>query len=225
MINYTIGITRRLRSVLPARWFGATTPVLDTLLTALAVGWTAMFDLLRYTGMQTRIASASDVWLDIVAYDFFGSRLRRSTGQSDRIFRLVIRRNIFCPMGTRTALIVALHGLTGRAPLVFEPRNTSDTGGYGNMTRDAGGGVGYGTAGGWGNLSLPFQCFVTAFRPQINGVANLSGWNLPEAGYGVGALEYAGLETANGYIGDGEILAEMTRVAPVGAVIWANISS
>ena len=225
MVGDAVDIARRLRSVLPARWFGATTPILDALLAALAVGWAVMFNLLRYTGMQTRIASASDVWLDLIAQDFFGPRLRRSAGQSDRVLRRILRRNILRTLGTRIALIDALRDLTGREPLVFEPRNTSDTGGYGNLAGNAGGGASYCSAGGWGNLSLPFQCFVTAFRPRINGVANLSGWCLPEAGYGAGALEYAGIDAASGYISDGEILDEITRAAPVGTVLWTNISS
>lgn len=225
MIGDQADLARRLRSVLPARWFGVHTPVLNTLLDAVSAGWTFMYDLLQYTEKQTRIATASDIWLDLVAQDIFGSRLLRHTGQSDEAFRVVVRRNILRPLGTRTSLISALTDLTGRQPHVFEPHNTLDTGGYGCLGGALGGGIGYRVGGGWGNLTLPFQCFVTAFRPLINGVANLSGWSQPAGGYGVGALEYVGIDTANGHIGDADIFDEVARVVPVATVMWTRISS
>lgn len=228
MIGDQTDIAGRLRSVLPARWFGDATPVLDNLLNALATGWAYMFELLGYTQRQTRITSASDVWLDLVALDFFGPGLPRARGQSDQTFRPVVLRNILRSLGTRAALISAISDLTGRAPQVFEPRNTTDTGGYGSLAVTGsilGGGCGYCLKGGWGSLSLPYQCFVTAFRPHINGVANLSGWRMPMAGYGQGALEYVGADTAQGQIPDSEILAEIVRAVPVGVVVWTNISS
>lgn len=217
MIGDQRDIAHRLRSVLPARWFGTSTPVLDTVLYALATGWVDFYDLIAFTRLQTRLGSASAVWLDLISQDFFGSRLKRHDGQSDDAFRAIVRRNILRPLGTRRALTAALNDLTGRAPSIFEPANTSDTGGYC-------GGASYGAAGGWGNLSLPFQCFVTAYRPHLNGSAQLSGWNMPAAGYGAGALQYTGSDSANGVISDADILNEIARVVPVGTVIWANIA-
>jgi hypothetical protein len=216
---------RRLRAVLPSRWFGPATPVLDTLLGALATGWSQAFDLLGFTRLQSRIGSASNAWLDLTAYDFFGDRVVRRDGQTDNAFRPIVLRNILRPLATRSALISALQDLTGRRPIVFEPCNTSDTGGYGNIGTSAGGGVGYGVAGGWGNLGLPFQCFVTVFRPHINGAASLAGWSLSLSGYGTGDLAYLGVDGANGYIPDSAILAEVARVAPAGTVVWTNISN
>ncbi len=172
--------------------------------------------------------TASDMWLDLVGLDFFGPRLLRAPGQSDESFRAILLKNILRPLATRNALIAALTDLTGRVPTVFEPANPCDTGGYGGILRGgvaAGGGVGYGTAGGWGNLSLPFQCFVTAYRPHLNGAANLSGWAVAAAGYGIGALEYVGSDMAQGQITDKSILQEISNVCPVGIVVWARIAS
>jgi hypothetical protein len=228
MIGDQEEIAYRLRSVIPARWFGGSTPVLDTVLGALGAGWASLFNLLRYSGQQTRIATASDIWLDLVGLDYFGSRLPRALGQSDQSYRWVLLKNILRPLGTRSALIAALADLTGRVPTIFEPANPSDTGGYAGILAGrvvSGGGLGYGTAGGWGNLSLPFQCFVTAYRPYINGAANLSGWTMAAAGYGVGALEYVGADTAQGQITDSAISLEISKVCPVGLVVWVRIAS
>ena len=225
MVGDQNDIVRRLRAVLPSRWFGSATPVLDTLLDALATGWRQGFDLLGFTRLQSRIGSASNAWLDLVAYDFFGHRLVRRDGQTDSAFRPIVIRNILRPLATRSALISALQDLTGRRPIVFEPSNTGDTGGYGNIVTSAGGGAGYGIAGGWGALGLPFQCFVTVYRPQINGAANLPGWSSSLSGYGTGTLAYLGVEGANGYISDSQIFAEVARVAPAGTVVWTNISN
>ena len=58
-------------------------------------------------------------------------------------------------------------------------------------------GLGYGVAGGWGNLALPFQAFVTVERgtaPGAGGSSNSAngqaGWGSPIGGYGVGAIGY-----------------------------------
>ena len=221
-------IARRLRAVIPTQWFGDVTPVLDTLLGGLASAWAYIFQLLEYTRQQTRLATVSDIWLDLAAQDFFGNYIRRLPGQSDTDFRLVVKRAIFREYGTRRALVEAMIDLTGRAPVIFEPRNPTDTGGYGNSGfagQTLGGGIGYGTGGGWGSLALPFQYFVTAFRPTVNGVANVSGWCVPVAGYGIGALAYTDPDAIPGHISDQNIMTEMVRVAPVGVVIWTRISS
>ena len=74
----------RLRAVLPTRWFPDSAPVLDGLLSGLASGWSWAYQQLQYVKAQTRIATATDVWLDIIAHDFFGNRLVRRTGQERR---------------------------------------------------------------------------------------------------------------------------------------------
>jgi hypothetical protein len=212
-------IATRIKAVLPGRWFADTTPVLDDLIAGLAWAWSWVYSLLTYVRMQTRIATATDVWLDVVANDFFGNRLQRRTGQSDDAFRLLIQTNLLREHGTRASIISALRNLTGRAPAVFEPMRTTDTGGY------TLGGVGYGSAGGWGNLSLPFQCFVTAFRPSGIGIALVSGWGCPVGGYRAGALEYASLAMVQGQVTDGDIMAAVAEVLPVASIAWTRIQN
>jgi hypothetical protein len=180
--------------------------------------------LLQYVQAQTRIASASDVWLDVIALDFFGNSLVRRTGQSDSAFRDRIQRELLRERGTRAAVVATLTDLTGRAPRLFEPGRTTDTGGYGSL-KGAGGGAAYGAAGGWGSLNLPFQCFVTAYRPLGSGIATVSGWGLHAGAYGVGALEYASLAMVQSQVTDQDIYTAIAEVMPAATIGWTAITN
>jgi hypothetical protein len=211
-------ILRRIRAVLPARWFADTSPVLDGVLSGLAAGWAWVYGLLGFVIAQTRIATATGVWLDMIARDCFGTRLSRRGGQADDAFRARILRELLRERGTRGALGAVLLDLTGRAPVIFEPARIADTGAYGVAT-------GYGVAGAWGSLSLPYQCFVTAFRPHGNGIAQVSGWGAPAGGYGRGALEYASLGMVQGQVTDADINAAIADVLPAATVAWTRITN
>ncbi len=115
-------------------------------------------------------------------------------------------------MATRSALVTALAELTGADPIIFEPARTSDTGGY------RVGGVAYGVSGGWGNLALPYQLFITIARPVGGGIAQL-------AGYGTGGIPVYGSvswETAN--ISDAELFAAVPPLLPAGTIAWCRLS-
>jgi hypothetical protein len=209
----------RIKAVLPTRWFADDTPILDGLLSGVAWGWAWVYSLYSYVQAQTRIATASDVWLDVIADDFFGSKLQRRSGQSDDAFRLLIESSLLSEHGTRQAVINAVQNLTGRPPDVFEPIRTTDTGGY------ASAGLGYGVAGGWGSTALPFQCFVTVCRPFDSGIALVSGWGGAAGAYGTGALEYASLAMVQGQVTDQDINAAIAGVLPVATIAWTRISN
>jgi len=123
---------QRLRAQLPP-WFGdaASSPILNGLLQGLAYGWAYFYALLVYARLQTRIKTATDGWLDMIASDFFGLTLQRKTGQSDASFRANIVANLFRERGTRNAIIKVLTDLTGRPPTIIEPSRPMDTGVYG----------------------------------------------------------------------------------------------
>jgi len=214
----------RLRAVLPARWFPDRALVLDGLLGGLAAGWSWVHEILQYVREQSRIVTASDVWLDIIALDFFGNRLIRQSGQNDTTFRWRIQREMFRQRGTRQAIIGTLEDLTGRTPTIFEPAWTADTGGYTSLN-GAGGGIAYGLAGGWGSLDLPFQCFVTAYRPSGSGIASVCGWGGSSGGYGSGAIEYASLDMVKGQVTDADIYRAVAEVLPIAAVGWTKITN
>lgn len=214
---------RRLRTVLPARWFPDVAPVLDSLLSGLASGWTVIYGSLQFVRAQTRIATASGVWLDIIGRDFFGLSLSRRPDEGDASYRRRIQLELFRERGTRAAVTSVLSDLTGRSPVIFEPARTTDTGGYGSAAAAATG-LSYGVAGGWGSLQLPFQSFVMAYRPAGSGIALVSGWGQGAGGYGIGNIEYGNLDMIEGQVTDADIMAAVASVLPIASTVWLAIS-
>ena len=213
----------RLRAVLPACWFPDTTPTLDTLLGGLGSAWVLIYSILQYVTSQARITSATDIWVDLIAWDFFGWRLKRRPSESDDALRGRIMLEMFRERATRFAVESALRDLTGRAPIIFEPARTSDTGGY--TSRDGqGGGIAYNATGGWGNLGLPFQCFVTAYRPPGTGIGLVAGWGCFAGGYGAGSVEYASLDMIVAQVTDTDIYSAVTGVLPAATIGWTQIT-
>lgn len=247
----------RLKAVLPPTWFPNTSqgqptnsPVLDGLLNGIAWGWAQSYSLLQFAKQQTRIATASGVFLDMIAADFFGLFIKRRNAELDSPFRTRIQKELFREKGTRAGLIKALTDLTGRVPGVFEPAYPLDTGGYGHNPMTAGTGLGYNVAGGYGSLLLPFQFFLTPYRPTGGGVASVAGWggliespltdgnghqigNLTviapfygmPGGWGVGAIEYASLSMVNTPVTDQNIYDEINDVRPAATIAWTSIRS
>lgn len=216
---------RRLRAALPRRWFPDDAPVLVGMLTGFAAVWANLYALLQYVVQQSRLATVSGVFLDMVATDYFGTRIVRNAGEPDTHFRRRILAEILRPRATRAAVDQALFDLTGQHPIIFEPANATDTGGY-NI-----GGVGYNVAGGWGSILLPFQAFITAFRPAGGGIASVSGYgNIAQGiastgglgGYGVGAIEWADLEQITGAITDADIYATVAAAMPIATIGWTR---
>lgn len=184
----------RLRAVLPTGWFPDQSPVLDAVLTGIAYSLSWVYSLIQYARLQTRLLTATDVFLDILAYDFLGTRLSRFSGETDSHFRARIKHEILRSKGTRAALIQALQELTGYAPIVFEPSNSTDIGGgYNGPT------MGYGASGYYGSLELPYQAFVTAFRPP------------------------ASINVGPNAISDADIYAAAAAVIPAATVAWVQI--
>lgn len=214
----------RLRAALPARWFPDQAQVLDAMLSGVAWAWSWCYGIIEYVRAQTRISTASDIWLDVIAADFFGGSLARRAGEDDDLLRRRILRELFRDRATRAALADVLIGLTGRAPLTFEPARATDTGGYGGSTQHVTG-CAYGGAGGWGSLNLPFQCFVQAFRPTGSGIALIAGWGTQAGGYGIGTEQYASLSMIQGQVTDPEISQAVASVMPAASIAWLRIGS
>lgn len=225
----------RIRAVLPGRWFpvqgaGETTPtpILDAVLLGLGTAWAAIYALRAFVIAQARIATASGVWLDFIAVDFFGRTILRQLNEGDAAFSRRIRGELLRPRGTRAAMIRALYDLTGRTPRVFEPAHPPDTGGWGHEGMTLGTGLAYGLAGGWGSLQLPYQCFVTAYRPAGGGVADVSGYYLGSGwaggGYGVGAIQWISEAMFTGAVTDADIYETTARTMPAATVAWTGVT-
>jgi hypothetical protein len=217
----------RLWAVLPKRWFAEQGPNLGALLSSIATPWVWLYNLITYVIIQTRLATATDVWLDLMGVDYFGYRLPRKTNEADFSYRTRIQAALLQEAATRSAVSAGLQGLTGTSPVIFEPANCMDTGSYGILSGPGnmpGTGMAYGQAGGWGSLQLPLQFFITATCPATPGVGMLAGYSTSAGGYGAGSISYIDLSLLPGHVTDADIQATLCSLLPVNAVAWLRIN-
>lgn len=214
-------ITTRLQLSLPKQWFQTDGTVIGAILGALATSWAWAYSLYAYIKLQSRILSATDGWLDVIAGDFFGAAVTRKASQSDASFRTAIIINLFRERATRKAIITVLTQLTGRAPVIMEPQRPADTGAYGASI------CGYGSAGVYGSMLIPSQAFVLAYRPASSGIPMVAGYGNAPAGYGVASQggEYASISMVQGAVQDADIYAAIDSVKPAATTLWTKISS
>ncbi len=212
-------VFNRLKSVVP-RWFGDTAPVRDALLQGFAQAGSFIYSLYAYSKLQTRIKTATDGWLDMIAADFFGTWLLRKAGQSDAVFRNWIIVNLLRERATRYSIQKVLQDLTGRAPVISEPLRPLDTGGYGV------GGVGYGVGTAtYGSMAVgPYQAWVIAYRVNGAGIPYVAGYSVPTGGYSQASrAELADISDANANADDAAIYAAIDSVKPAGTIVWTQI--
>lgn len=212
----------RLKSALPQRWFGSTAdsmPVVDSLLAGIATALSFVYSLYAYAKLQTRIKTATDGWLDLVAADFFGTTIQRKARQSDTSFRATIIANLFRERATRNAITKVLTDLTGRAPLIIEPNRPQDCGAYGAPNS------GYDLAGAYGQVSLTYQAFVNAYRPLGTGIPYIAGYDQPPTGYSIASQgEYTDSSMNSNTVSDADIYAAVESVRPAATIVWVRIS-
>ncbi len=210
----------RLKSMMPRGWFGDVSPVIDGVLQGCAAIMASVYALIVYARLQTRIRTATDGWLDMIASDFFGLSLQRKAGQSDASFRANIIANLFRERGTRNAVSKALIDLTGRAPIIIEPNRPQDCGAYSAPNS------GYDDAGAYSDVSLSYQAFITAYRPFGTGIPNIAGYGISTAGYSVDAQgEYTSPSMSTDTVTDADIYAAIEAVRPAATITWVRISS
>lgn len=197
---------------MPKSWFPVNSPNLSASMQGPAWALSTVFANITYIALQTRIKTATDGWLDIISGDFFGTNLPRLTNEIDSAFRSRILANLFVKGPTRDCMVNVLALLTGRAPDIFEPSNTTDSGGWD-------GSIYWDVQGKWGD-PLPYESFVTAYLPSV-GLIDLGEWD-----------ELIYWDT-NGFFSDASQTAintaviisavESTRV--IGTLIWLRIST
>jgi hypothetical protein len=226
MVGDLSDFVSRLRAVLPKRWFAEQSPNLVALLSSIATPWVWLYGLIAYVITQTRLATATDGWLDLIAFDYFGRNLSRRSSEADFAYRGRIQTALLREAATRSAVEAGLLNLIGSQPAIFEPANCMDTGSYGTVTTTPNAlntGMAYGQAGGWGSLQLPLQFFVAVTRPATPGVGMLAGYGTPNGGYGEGAISYINLSLLPGNVVDADIQATLCRLLPINAVAWLRI--
>jgi hypothetical protein len=218
----SIDILSRVKQLLPGRWFKWTAPYRDAVLGGLSDLSAWCYSLIGYARAQTRLASAYGIWLDILAYDFLGRTLMRN-GAPDDAFRAIVKATILQERVTRSGMIAAVTQLTGIPPWVFEPWNTYDTGAYSGGSFKCGQ-FGYGVGrGGYGNMGLPAQTFMVVTRTAPSGIPYVDGYGNSVAGYGKGAIEYAGNNLALSGVTNAMINQLVNLTKPTGSTVWLNI--
>lgn len=214
-------VAARLSALIPTSWFPqGLTPFVSAAIAGIAAALSPIYALLAYLRLQTRISTATDGFLELIAADYFGDKLPRLAGQLDPSYRAAILAGIFRERGTRRGVVLILEQLTGRTPKIFEPMRPADTGGYRTNA------LFYGQVGAYGSQLLPMQALVIAYRPLGTGIPNVAGYGIPVAGYDVGSQsEYASLDMLSETITDDDIYAAVNSVRPTCATLWVGISS
>lgn len=220
----------RIKSLLPPSWFSdSDESVLNITVAGMSYGLLWIYILYLYVIQQARIQTANGVWLDRIAYDFFGPNLPRLSGESDSAYSARIRAAIVAQKQTRAAIINSLEFLTGWTPSIIELWNPGDVGNYG-LTTVANDGIagiatqGYGQAGMYGSLKFPNQFLVKAFRPAGEGVPNIAGYGNPQSAYGVqGVGEYCDIDQIVARVLDSDIYANVANMVGAGNTAWTAI--
>jgi hypothetical protein len=217
-------IFTRLRGYLPRGWFADSAPVLEGLLAGMSAVLAVSYALIAYARAQTRILTATDAWLDMISYDFFGDGLPRKTGETDAAFMARIRTNLFQERATRKAYTQVLTSLTGYAPVLFEPANPSDSGAMNATTS-----TGFCGLARMGSIGMPYNILVTAYRPTQHGVAMGAGFTVaPEITAMSTPLSMSYQGSLANYISaasDADIYAAVNATRAAGVTAWVNITN
>lgn len=232
-------ILSRLRAYLPSRWFGSTSdpaPLLVAILNACASVLSFVYNLYSYAKLQTRIATATGGWLDLIAYDFFGNGLPRNPGESDDSYRARIKAALIQKKVTRGGISAVIYALTGNYPTIVEPWRPLDTGSYVSGANPFAPGVsanyGYCQAGAWGSLALHAQAFITVPAPTnsggfayIGGYSTLSNIAISTVGgYATGSqLSYGSLANWQGGVTTATIAAAIAGAKAAGTRMWFRV--
>lgn len=213
---------------LPRGWFDPEGEVINALANAVGEPASLNFGQIAYVAKQTRLSTASDGFLDLASEDYFGRGvMKRRKAEGDEAYRARLQAELLRPLATRAALIDMVEDLTGTPPTILEPNRQPDCGAWGGASGPYL--MGYGVAGHYGSLGMPFQFFMTVTRPDGQGIPVVgpyysNGVGSP-GGYGVGAMEYGSSEEITGVVTDKEIYAAIARTVPSGVTAWVNIKS
>lgn len=158
-------------------WFGLPnqTPVLDSILQGIAITDSTVYGYLTYVDLQNRLQTATDINLDLIAQDYFGTALSRHAGENDASYRARISANLLQERATKHGMIDVLTKLTGRVPIVIEPFDGAYGGAYDSTLY-------YDKTGGFAWLE-PYTAIIYAFRVQPIGFINYAGYDLSGFGY------------------------------------------
>lgn len=209
-------IVARLQRWLPQGWFpnDAGTRIY-AILSGFASVFATIYAGIAYALLQTRIATATDGFLDLASSDFFGTNLPRLTAEGDPSFSLRIRNEVLRPRLTRAAIDKLLFDLTGQHPTITELANGNDClslrGPYGLRV------------GSMGSRSWPFTVFIKTTHAGVFGI-NTGGLRNPNAALRVPTFVYTdpSMTTGTG-LTDTQLLDALDRIRAAGVTFWVWI--
>lgn len=221
MIGDQDDLFSRIERNLPP-WFGkslADAPQVGAQISGFAAAMAWLYGLLAYAALQTRIATATGGWLELIAGDFFGDRLPRFNGEGDANYRRRIRLEIFRLRATRRAYDLAVFDLTGNHPDIFEPWRPADCGGWGTVA------MAYGRVGRYGSREAPGEIWIATPYPQGYGIPNRGGWGSGTGGYGSGNFSFV---DDSELVGSGptaaDIVTAVDRVRAAGVTAYVKFT-
>jgi hypothetical protein len=222
--------------LIPFRWFSWIAPLRDAVLGGLADQAAWCYSWLVYIKQQSRIATSTGPFLDLISYDFLGRHLPRGQ-MSDANYRIRILATILQERVTRKGMINAVNMIIGSNPTIFEPWNTNDAGAWSGPTMSSfhapnfvwNSATGSSGVGGWGSTDLPAQSFMNLVRSTFSGVPNVAGYSSTGhlsglGGWGVGAIELIGLSTAQIGVTDQMIYDTINTTRPTGSIVWTRFN-
>lgn len=114
--------------------------------------------------------------------------------------------------------MLVVRELTGRDPLIIEPGNPVDTGAYRCPNS------GYGMAGSYGSLNMPYEAFVTVYRSVSDGVSDIAGYGISTSGYSIASRGvWVSRKMVDGQLSDADIYAAIDSVKMCGTRVWVRI--
>lgn len=209
-------IIRRVKSLLPKGWWFNIAPIRDAIIGGIADVSAWSYSLVQYAKKQTRVAWATDIWLDILSKDYFRFELPRKVNESDDKFRLRIQEELIRERVTRAGMTKALNDLTGKHSVIFEPWNTGDTGAWDVGT------FAWDISGGWGDY-LPAQAFINVIPPGA-GIPGAPGWDIA-SGWDSGGTMWGDMTLIEGSVTDADIYRTINRTRPTGSIMWTQLSA
>lgn len=243
----------RVKQLIPSRWFSTGAPIRDAIMGGISDTAAWVYSLTDYVKTQSRIATATGLWLDLIAFDFLGLYIRRKQ-LNDKNFRAKIKATILQERVTRKGMISAVKTLTGATATIFEPWSPQDAGAWnkGSIAWSAGaygsvpgGGwnttsgwnanasgwsispaafIGSAGAGGWGTMLLPAQVFVTVPAAAAQGIPAIGGWSQGPAAWNGGIGEFVSNDILGvGALTNADIYAMVAATKPTGVTAWTQL--
>ncbi len=167
-------------------WFAEAARISGTVAYALCFGLASalsgVMGVAQFVALQIYLQTTSGDFLDLWAYDFFGTNVLRKSGESDLSFMGRLSALIFAPTVTKAAITQALSATGFTEPVVREAFSPKDTGAFGAVS--------YFNAGSrFGSRGYPGQIFVEAGIPSTSSSGTISAFG--ESYFNTGPAFYA----------------------------------